>query len=90
MQEKKYCWIELLMLNNKAYYYITVQIKQLVWFGLVWFGLVWFYGIPTIVDQSMPNPFYTYLKYTIFKYILKITFLNRPGPVSFAQLNGLT
>ena len=25
---------------------------------LVWFGLVWLYGIPTIVDYLMPNPFF--------------------------------
>ena len=33
--------------------------------GLVWFGLVCFYGISAIVGHLMPNPFDTYIKYTI-------------------------
>ena len=49
------------------------------------FGLVWFYGISTIVGHLMPNPFYTYIKYMIYKHILKITFLNRPKLSLFAN-----
>ena len=39
---------------------------------------VWFYGVSTVVDHSMANPFYTYVKLLISKHILKITFLNKP------------
>ena len=37
-------------------------------------GLIWFYGISTTVGHSMPNPFHTFIKFMIFKHILKITF----------------
>ena len=38
--------------------------------------LVRFYGMSTIVGHFMPNHFYTYIKYMIFKHILLIAFLN--------------
>ena len=27
------------------------------------FGFIWFYGVSTIVDYLMPNPFYTYKQF---------------------------
>ena len=52
-------------------------------------GLVWFYGISTIVGHLIPNPFYTYIKYMISKYILLIIFLNKPEFI-FLCTNGFT
>ena len=51
--------------------------KNIQWdFYSKWIGLVWLFGLLTIVGHSMPNPFYTYIKYMISKHVLKVKFLN--------------
>ena len=41
------------LFNAKSSVYIYIK--------YIGFGLVWFYGISTIVDYLLPNPFYTYI-----------------------------
>ena len=48
-------------------------------------GLVWFYALSTIVSHLIPNPFYTYIKYMIFKHTLQITSLNKPEYIFFVH-----
>ena len=43
----------------------NVKSSLYIYIKYIWFGGIWFYGISTIVDYSIPNPFYTY----ILKYI---------------------
>ena len=52
---------------------------------------VWFYGISNIVGYLMPfkSILYIYIKYMICKYIVLITFLNKPELI-FASLNGFS
>ena len=55
-----------LKLNSKYYQIMAYMSNNFVMLkllkyekekNLVWFGLIWFYGISTIVDYLMPNPF---------------------------------
>ena len=38
-----------------------VILCQILFIHIYWFGLIWFYGLSTILDHLMPNPFYRYI-----------------------------
>ena len=57
-------------------------------YSFVWFGLVWFCGISTIVDYSMPNPFYTYIfhhHHVILSERISLTLSRHPSLSSIAS-----
>ena len=63
-----YCYIHF---GGLVFIFILLLLLLLLLFlgaYLVWFGLAWdgFYGISTIVNNSMPNLLYTYIKYKRF------------------------